>query len=54
MDRRWDPDIEETWDAFFENRCLRELTRYEGNGPPPVDNNEASRRLWWGGGISPR
>jgi hypothetical protein len=25
-----------------------ELARYEGDGPPPVDNNEAGRRLWWG------
>jgi hypothetical protein len=25
-----------------------ELARYEGDGPPPVDNNKAGRLLWWG------
>lgn len=49
MDPRWDLDNTATWDAFFFNRWERELARYEGDGPPPVDNNEAGRRLWWGG-----
>ena len=49
MDRRWDPDVEATWDAFFDNRRQRELAKFEGDGPPPVNNNEAGRRLWWGG-----
>ncbi|KAK1610794.1 hypothetical protein QYE76_034467 [Lolium multiflorum] len=48
MDRRWDPDYATTWDAFFANRHDMELARYEGDGPPPVDNNEVGRRLWWG------
>ena len=25
------------------------LARYEGDGPPPSNYNEAGRRLWWGG-----
>ena len=49
MDRRWDPDVDATWDAFFDNRRQRELAKFEGDGPPPVNNNEAGRRLWWGG-----
>jgi hypothetical protein len=41
IDRRWDPHNVATWDAFFANRWEMELARYEGGGPPPVDNNEA-------------
>jgi hypothetical protein len=48
MDPRWDPENPSTWDAFFANRPDMEIARYEGDGPPPVDNNEADRRLWWG------
>lgn len=49
MDPRWDPDNTATWDAFFAGRRERELARYEGDGPPPSDNNKAGRRLWWRG-----
>jgi hypothetical protein len=44
----WDPDNNVTWDAFFANRQESELAGYEGDGPPPVNNNEGGRRLWWG------
>ena len=47
MDPQWDPDNYDTWNAFFANRRERELARYEGDGPPPVNHNEAGRRLWW-------
>ena len=47
MDPHWDPDNLDTWNAFFANRQERELARYEGDGPPPVNHNEAGRRLWW-------
>jgi hypothetical protein len=40
MDPCWDPDNAATWDTFA-NRWEMELARYEGGGPPPVDNNEA-------------
>lgn len=49
MDPRWDPDNTATWDAFFAGRRERELARYEGNGPPPANNNEIGRSLWWDG-----
>jgi hypothetical protein len=31
MDRHWDPDTNETWNAFFANRRETELASYEGN-----------------------
>jgi hypothetical protein len=46
MDANWDPDNAATWNAFFANR---QLARYEGDGPPPVNYNEEGHRLWWGG-----
>lgn len=49
MDPRWDPDYRPTWDAFFINRRERALARYEEDGPPPSNFNEAGRRLWWRG-----
>jgi hypothetical protein len=49
MDTRWHPDYRPTWDAFFINRRERALARYEEDGPPPSNFNEAGRRLWWGG-----
>ena len=49
MDPRWHPDYRPTWDAFFINRRERALARYEGDGPPPSDFNEAGRQLWWAG-----
>lgn len=45
----WDPNNTTTWDLFFTERRHSELGRYEGTGPPPLDNNEAGRRLWWSG-----
>jgi hypothetical protein len=48
MDPRWDPDNAATWDAMFANRHEMKLARYEWDGPPPVDNNEAGQRLRWG------
>jgi hypothetical protein len=48
MDPRRDPDNATSWDTFFANRRDMELARYKGDGPPPVDNNEAGRRLRWG------
>jgi hypothetical protein len=48
MDPHWDPDNTTIWDAFFADRRDMELARYEGDGPPPVDNNEAGWWLWWG------
>lgn len=48
-DPHWDLDNTVTWDAFFSNRRERDLVRFEGDGPPPVNSNEAGRRLWWGG-----
>ena len=47
MDPQWDPDNYDTWNAFFANRQERELSRYEGDGPPLVNHNKAGRRLWW-------
>src|SRR3954465_4036745 len=47
MDPQWDPDNYDTWNAFFANRRERDPARYEGDGPPPVNHNEAGRRLWW-------
>ena len=46
MDPHSDPDNLDTWNAFFANRRERELARYEGDGPPPVNHNEAGRRVW--------
>ena len=44
----WIPtDNYDTWNAFFANRRERELARYDGEGPPLVNHNEAGRRLWW-------
>jgi hypothetical protein len=51
MDPHRDPDNNVTWDAFFTNRWEREFTRYEGEEPPSVHNNEASCQLWWSGQI---
>jgi hypothetical protein len=51
MDPYWDPDNNVTSDAFFANRRESELAKNEGDGLPPVNNNEAGRRLWWGGRI---
>jgi hypothetical protein len=41
MDPHWDPDNDATWDAFFANQQESKLTRYEGDEPPLVNNNEA-------------
>jgi hypothetical protein len=41
MDSHWDPDNNTTWDAFFTNWWESEITRYEGDGLPPMNNNEA-------------
>jgi hypothetical protein len=49
MNPRWHPDNQQTWDAFFINRCERALARYEEDGLPPRNFHEAGRRLWWGG-----
>jgi len=49
MDSRWNPNYRPTWDAFFINRRERAFARYEENGPPPSNFNEAGRRLWWAG-----
>ena len=49
MDPGWHPDYRPTWEAFFINRRERALARYEGDGPPPSDFNEAGRQLWWAG-----
>ena len=49
MDPRWGPNYYPTWDAFFINRRESALARYEGDGPPPSNFNEAGRRLWWRG-----
>ena len=46
MDPRWHPDYCPTWDAFFINRRERALAKYEEDGPPPSNFNEAGRRLW--------
>ena len=48
MDPRWHPDHRLTWDAFFINRRERALARYEENGPPRSNFNEAGRQRWWG------
>jgi hypothetical protein len=41
MDPHWDHDNDATWDAFFANQQESKLTRYEGDEPPLVNNNEA-------------
>ncbi|KAK1605546.1 hypothetical protein QYE76_029219 [Lolium multiflorum] len=46
---QWHPDYIPTWDSFFINRCERAVARYEEDGPPPSNFNEAGRRMWWRG-----
>jgi hypothetical protein len=48
VDPRWDLENATNWDGFFRQRRLFELSRYEGNGPPPANNNTAASRIWWG------
>ena len=43
------PDYSPTWDSFFINRRERAVARYEEDGPPPSNFNEAGRRMWWRG-----
>src|SRR4051812_45885062 len=47
MDPHWDPDNYDTWNAFFAIRQERELTRYEGDDPPPVNHNKSGSLLVW-------
>jgi hypothetical protein len=47
-DPLWDPDNEDQWTTFFTERRNQELVHYEGNGPPPANQNVAARKLWWG------
>jgi hypothetical protein len=47
-DPLWDPDNEDQWTTFFMERQNQELVHYEGNGPPPANQNIAARKLWWG------
>ena len=44
---QWHPDYSPTWESFFINRRERAVARYEEDGPPPSNFNEAGRRLWW-------
>ena len=46
---QWHPDYSPTWDSFFINRRERAVARYEEDGPPPSNFNEAGRRMWWRG-----
>ncbi|KAK1616289.1 hypothetical protein QYE76_021806 [Lolium multiflorum] len=48
---QWHPDYSPTWDSFFINRRERAVARYEEDGPPPSNFNEAGRRMWWRGGT---
>lgn len=34
-------------DRLLRQSGERELVKYKGDGPPPVNHNEADRRLWW-------
>ncbi|KAK1678688.1 hypothetical protein QYE76_039536 [Lolium multiflorum] len=43
------PDYSPTWDSFFINRRERAVARYEEDGPPSSNFNEAGRRMWWRG-----
>ncbi|KAK1609987.1 hypothetical protein QYE76_033660 [Lolium multiflorum] len=46
---QWHPDYSPTWDSFFINRRERAVARYEEDGPPSSNFNEAGRRMWWCG-----
>jgi hypothetical protein len=51
MDPYWDLDNNVTSDAFFAKWRESELAMNEGDGLPPMNNNEAGRWLWRGGRI---
>ncbi|KAM0903932.1 hypothetical protein ACQ4PT_018332 [Festuca glaucescens] len=44
----WDHENATTWNAFFCQGRLLELSRYDGNRAPPSNKNAAARRIWWG------
>jgi hypothetical protein len=42
VDPRWDLENATNWDGFFRQRRLFELSRYEGNGSSPANNNASA------------